>query len=261
MRSNLIPTAVMDKNGKQTTVHKKADTGTTPKTSLPAPVPFPKQPTEVETYGSEVGGKLYELMEKLNGRQLGQDKAVFVMAATNQQRSLYLELLERNDGFWDIVSAATGAALKSRKAPGTLQMETIAHLYDKDLFTSIAAEPKARKARKQFLKMEGYMNAISYAYRDEAVRSVNNWQEALSFKDGDPEAFDEMRRYTKLMSAVREVDPEHRGALGDLAKFALHGGHDTDDVVSVIRQHHTTDTNVIDGILSGASPSIANGWL
>ena len=81
MRNNLIPTAVMDKNGKQTTVHKKAIDAPAAK-SLPAPVtPHLNQSSsaDIEAYDSETGGKLYELMEKLNKRELGQDKIVFVM--------------------------------------------------------------------------------------------------------------------------------------------------------------------------------------
>jgi len=262
MKSNLTPTVVTDKNGRTTTVHKKLATAPTTAKTLPAPtITAPKAaPAKIETRDTEISARLFTLMEAANGRDIGMNKFVFAARSNNRQMKLYVDLLERNDGFWDIINAATSNGMGSRQ-PSKSEVESIALIYDKDSYTRFPNEPKAGKARKQHLKLAGYRDALAGAYREPAIKGIKTHKESIRLADLPAETVHEVREYAKILSVVKEVLPEEERSFSDLLDVALHGEHSVDDVINVIREHHTVDANVVLGVLNGSSPAVAQGWL
>lgn len=268
MKNNLTPTVVTDKNGKLTTVHKKQDTGPNATTSIPAPVGVPSNKANaagngIEEYDSEVGSKLYALMEaEVGNRKMGMDKMVLVVRANNRQRALYLELMERKDGFWGLMNAATSSSLPNGERPGDEEFESMALLYDKDLFESFPDAPKLSKAQKQYAKLRDYRKALYELWKEPALTLISTRKEAYRLGTLPSEAVEEARGYLKLKAAVDDSCPPSDELLGDLLDVALHSGdHSLDDVIRVVREHHTRDTNTVLGILNGATTSVAEGWL
>jgi hypothetical protein len=266
MRSDLTPTVVADKNGKITTVHKKLDT-TSSATSNTLPSPVLQQPNtvadplEIEEYDQSEGKRLFALMEAANKRELGMDKWVFAVQADNKQMKLFAVLLEHDDGFWDIISAATSSSLSNRDRPSINEMESIALVYDKDAYTEFPNTPKARKAQKNQLRLAAYRDALMDSYRVQAIQGVTSRKEAVRLGELPEETVDEVRAYVKFHSAIQDIFPKEDLLIGELFAVALHGEHSPDEVLSVVQEHHTTDVNTVLGVLNGSSPAVAKGWL
>lgn len=266
MRNDLTPTVVADKNGKITTVHKKLDASSsaTSKT-LPSPaIQQPKAvvaPVEIETYDESEGKRLFALMEAANKRELGMDKWVFVVQADNKQMKLFADVLEQNDGFWDIIAAATSSSLSNRDRPSIDEMESIALIYDKDAYVDFPNVPKVRKAAKNHLRLAAYRDALMDAYVAKAIKGVTTRKEAVRLGELPEETVDEVRAYVKFHSAIQDIFPKEDLRIGELFGVALHGEHSFDEVLSVVQEHHTTNVNTVLGVLNGSSPAVAKGWL
>jgi hypothetical protein len=266
MRNNLTPTVVADKNGKITTVHKKLDTNDTATSkTLPAPVlqqpAAAAAPVEIETYDDSEGKRLFALMEAANKQPLGMDKWVFAVQANNKQMKLFADLLEKDEGFWEIIAAATSSSLSSRDRPSIDEMESIALIYDKDAYTEFPHMPKARKAQKARLRLAAYRDALIDAYRIKAIQGVTTRREAFNLGALPDETVDEVRAYVKFHSAIQDIFPKNDLLIGELFGVVLRGEHSPDEVLSVVQEHHTVDVNTVLGVLNGSSPAVAKGWL
>lgn len=274
MRNNLTPTVVTDKNGKTTTVHKKLGGISPSAASIPAPWSSPVKrsaPASATTAApvreerdSELSGRLYALMEKANGRAMGMNKFVFAVRANNRQMKLFADLLERDEGFWDIINAATSSSLSDRDRPYEDELESIALIYNKDAFPAPA--DMKRKAHKQHNKLASYRDILQDARREPAIKGVADRKSTIRLGEMPEETVREVREYARLASVVRELFPEtvrrfDNEPLGDLLEVALHSEHSVDDVIKVVREHHTRDANTVLGILNGSTPSVAEGWL
>lgn len=271
MPNNLIPTPITDKNGKPTTVHKKpVGSSTAGASSIPAPslskskslpAENPADPGRWAAGDPVLSHRFYGLMIANNGgRDLGMDKTVFVTTTVDRQRKLFCELLERKDGFGDIISAGTSPSLPDNRKPGSKLLEAIGLVYDKDLFNEFPESyKKLTKARKSFLKLDGYKKALTSASFNMFVDMDR--KEISTLGEQSPEKIEKVRAYVKLYAAVRATGSESEDLEPELASFALRGDYPVDDVVAVIRKHQTSDLNTIAGILNGALPSIAEGWL
>lgn len=266
MKNDLTPTVIADKNGKITTVHKKLDTGSSATSkALPAPAmqqPKPAvDPVEIEVYDESEGKRLFALMEAANKRPLGMDKFVFAVQADNKQMKLFADLLEKDEGFWEIIAAATASSLSARDRPGVNELESIALVYDKDAYFEFPHQPKARKAQKAHLHMSAYRDALIDAYRVKAIEGVTSRKEAVNLGSLPDETVDEVRAYVKFHSAVQDIFPKEDLLIGELFGLTLQGTHSADEVLSVVQEHHTTDINAVLGVLNGSSPAVAKGWL
>lgn len=272
MRSNLTPTVVTDRNGKITTVHKKVDAAAPRAKSIPAPQSpsAAKQPVravtpEREKRDAELSGRLYSLMEKANGRPLGMNKFVFAVRANNRQMKVFADLLERDEGFWDIINAATSSSLSDRDRPYEDELESIALIYDKE---SLKAPPEfaKRKAAARHYRMSAYRDILQEARVEPAIKGITERKQTIRLGEMPEETVNEVRAFVRLASVVRQEFPDtvrryDNAPMGDLLDLALHSEHSVDDVIHVVREHHTHDANVVRGILDGASPSVAEGWL
>lgn len=266
MRNDLTPTVVADKNGKITTVHKKLDTSSASTSkALPAPAlqqPKPAvEPVEIETYDESEGKRLFALMEEANKRPLGMDKWVFVVQADNKQMKLFADMLEKNEGFWDIISAATASSLPARERPGINELESIALVYDKDAYLEFPHVPKATKANKARLRLNSYRDALMDGYRVKAIKGVTSRKEAVNLGALPDETVNEVRSYVKFHSVIQDIFPTQDLKIGELFGLTLQGEHSADEVLSVVQEHHTTDINTVLGVLNGSSPAVAKGWL
>ena len=274
MRNNLTPTVVTDKNGKITTVHKKLGSVSPSAASIPAPWVSPVKrsaPTSAtaaapvrEERDSELSGRLYALMEKANGRAMGMNKFVFAVRANNRQMKVFVDLLERDEGFWDIINAGTSSSLSDRDRPYEDELESIALIYDKDAFP--APPEMKRKAQKQFYKLNSYRDILQDARREPAIKGVADRKSTIRLGELPEDTVNEVRSYVRLATVVRELFPEtvrryDNEPLGELLEVALHGEHSVDEVITVVKEHHTRDATVVRGILNGSTPAVAEGWL
>jgi hypothetical protein len=272
MRNNLTPTVVTDKNGKITTVHKKADAAAPRAKAIPAPqspsavkAPAQAAPLAETTRDKELSGRLYELMEKANGRPLGMNKFVFALRANNRQMKVFVDVLERDEGFWDIINAATASSLSDRDRPYEDELESIALIYDKDSLKA-PAEYGKRKAAARHYRMSAYRDILQDARVEPAIKGITQRKQTIRLGEMPEETVNEVRAFVRLASAVREAFPEtvrkyDNEPMGDLLEVALHSGHSTDDVIAVVREHHTRDAHTVLGILNGTTPAVANGFL
>lgn len=267
MKNNLTPTVISDKNGKITTVHKKADSGSSETAKgIPAPaiqqVPSAPLPSiEVETYDPVDGKRFFDLMEAASKRPLGQDKVVFAVQANNRQRKLFADLLERNDGFWEILSAATSSSVSPRNKHNPDGIESIALVYDKNVYVNFPNHPKATKAQKAKLRLNSYHDALTDAYRIKAIEGVATRKDSFRLGELSEETVDQVRAYVKFHSAVQDVFPDRDLLIGELFGITLQGEHTADEVLSVVQAHRTTDVNSVLGVLNGSAPAVSKGWL
>jgi hypothetical protein len=270
MNDNLIPTPITDKNGKQTTVRKKPATSASPgAASIPAPA-IRKPATEAATgrlnsvgKDADLSDRFYDLLlETDGGRQMGMDKTVFIMTTTDRMRSLFCDLLERKEGFGDIISAATSPSLPDKRKPGAGTLESIGLVYDKDLFEEFPNLPKnfkLTKARKGFQKLDAYRNALSSARYAPIVGMER--QEIMNLGEQPKEKVELVRKYVRFHDAFRLLADKNDVPSEGLSTLALNGEYPLEAVTTLMREHQTTDVNVIAGLLEGVTPSIAEGWL
>lgn len=269
-RPNLIPTTIVDRNGKTTTVHKKTHRGSTIPT-IPSPmtkdVRVKRAATaqllarrvnellELPVYGAPDQKKLLNMLGK-----------TYSMRFTNELESLFAEDTDE----------AKGVASQIMKGKSEYQIGETRHFY-------------------RVMPERGYntvlplVESLRYYHGRKKIDDLRNTKPAINQQNialiKVTDALNKLSKKTMIQKAPdmyivmgRSQQPAHNDTLTfvtldinqnpvmkirneDLYALVLERADDADEIVKIIEEYELTTAQPIRGILEGIIPSLADGML
>lgn len=246
-KQNLIPTPITDKNGKLTTVHKKPQTLHSAESKIPAPTPPMNDLSELRC---AVETRVQELYDKNHDSTFDYSAYLKKEVQSYPERTLKnIDLATRNDG-----PLAQCVA------------EDIVHGEEQTLISAT---------------IHYYLRSGSTDYRRTAldVRTLINYAPFRNYRDiGDVDEHTQkqclaMMKFTQLTDTMPAAESPFLDYVpyddsdmrfikdGSLIELIANRPDDVERIAEIVLQHGTSNAAAINGILEGALPPVAEGYL
>jgi hypothetical protein len=247
MNSNLTPTTITDKNGKVTTVHKKPQKNTT---AVPMPSPSLPQHKSKSALHRAVTKRIAELYNMNHDSAF--DYRPYLTKEVRQYSEHTLHTMHRalrTDG--DLAQVVAEQIVHGENA--LLIKETL-HYYQKT-------------------ESENYWRTASEIRTLANYSATNQHDDLTTVDENTQQSCIALMTFPRLIDTLPQTPSpfldylagEHHDSRvindDDLATLIAQRPDDTERIAEIVLKHGTTDAAIINGILEGALPALADGHL